>query len=89
MEENMNEKINVKKKGNALKYVLTFVGGAAIGAGALFGYNTFMDSKSIANNNELNNSFFIETLIFEITEAKVSCEHTSTILKIKSNGDKI
>lgn len=80
MEENMNEKINVKKKGNALKYVLTFVGGAAIGAGALFGYNTFMDSKAPVTDITVNNTEVGNITEIENEKIDTATETTPTLI---------
>ena len=77
MEENMNENINVKKKSNALKYVLTFVGGAAIGAGALFGYNTFMDSKAPVTDNTSNTEVETSTDTEKTDNTEVSIPQTT------------
>ena len=73
----MNENINVKKKSNALKYVLTFVGGAAIGAGALFGYNTFMDSKAPVTDNTSNTEVETSTDTEKTDNTEVSIPQTT------------
>lgn len=77
MEENMNENINVKKKSNVLKYALTFVGGAAIGAGALFGYNTFMDSKAPVTDNTSNTEVGTTTDTENTDNTEVSTPQTT------------